>query len=423
MTTDARMAEVMRASYGRLLAILAARAGDILVAEDALSDAFAKALIHWPKNMPKNPEGWLLTVARNRLTDIQRRDARIEFRDEMPDATQEEPAPTDIPDERLKLLFVCAHPAIDPRIHTPLMLQTVMGLDAEIIARAFLLPHSTVAKRLVRAKRKIRDAGIAFQVPDAEELPDRQSAVLEAIYGAFSHDWMGEGSLGEEALFLAALLADLLPHDPEVLGLAALIAYTLSREEARVQDGVFVPLEDQDPSLWNTDLMQRASSWLARAQAQGSFGRFQLEGAIQSVHADRVNTRVTNWEALVQLHLGLSHIAPTIGATVGYAAALGKAAGPEDGLNVLHQVDGQIRAAFAPAQATEAYLLSELGRLDDAAQAYDRAIALTVEPPLRMYLETKRAALQTQDPHSNAASTREWPLLRPKRPRPNSDSP
>ncbi len=400
MSADARMAEVMRASYGRLLAILAARAGDILAAEDALSDAFAKAVILWPTEMPKNPEGWLLTVARNRLIDVQRRDTRIEFRDEIPDLVQTDKAFQDIPDERLKLMFVCAHPAIDPRIHTPLMLQTVLGLDAEAIAARFLLPHATMAKRLVRAKRKIRDAGIAFQVPEADELPDRLSAVLEAIYGAFSHDWMGEGGLGEEALFLAALLADLKPNEPEVLGLAALIAYTLSREEARVQGGVFVPLEEQDSSLWKTDLMKRAGLWLARAQAQGSFGRFQLEAAIQSVHADRVNTGLTNWNALVQLHLGLSHIAPTIGATVGFAAALGHAVGPNEGLNALHQVEAKVRTGFAPAQATEAYLLSELGRTDEAIQAYDRAISLTIEAPLRKFLERRRRSLEVADPRT-----------------------
>lgn len=398
MSTEARMAEVMRASYGRLLSILASKAGDILIAEDALSDAFAKALIHWPREMPKNPEAWLLTVARNRLTDIHRRDGRIEFRDKMPDVIQADVASPDIPDDRLKLMFVCAHPAIDPRIHTPLMLQTVLGLEAEVIARAFLLPHTTVAKRLVRAKRKIRDAGIAFQIPEADDLPDRLSAVLEAIYGAFSRDWMGEDSLAGEAFFLASLLADLMPDDAEVLGLAALIAYTLSRKEARVHDGEFVPLEEQNPSRWDHDLIGLAGAYLSRAQAQNTLGRFQLEAAIQAVHTDRLSTGDTNWDALVQLHQGLSHIAPTIGATVGYAVALGKAVGPEEALIVLSQIDEKVRAEFAPAQATQAYLLSELGRFEEASAAYERAIALTFEPPLRRYLTNKRASLGLSNP-------------------------
>ncbi|MEM9474866.1 MAG: DUF6596 domain-containing protein [Pseudomonadota bacterium] len=387
------MAEVMRSSYGRLLAILASRTGDILIAEDALSDAFAKALIHWPDDMPKNPEAWLLTVARNRLIDGQRRDARIDFRDELPEPQEPEAHSTEIPDDRLKLMFVCAHPAIDPRMHTPLMLQTVLGLDAEEIARAFLLPHTTMAKRLVRAKRKIRDTAVAFQVPEVEDLPSRLSAVLEAVYGAFSQDWMGEGPLAEEALFLATLMVDLMPDDAEVLGLAALIAFSLSREQARITDGQFVPLEEQDPTRWNAALIQKAVSYLTRAQAIGQLGRFQLEAAIQSVHADRLHTGITNWAALVQLHLGLSHIAPTIGATVSYAAALGKGGKPKDGLKALLEIDEKVRAGFAPAQATQAYLLSQLGHVQEAATAYKRAIALTPEPALLRHLESKRKRL------------------------------
>ena len=393
MSTDARVTDVMRASYGRLLAILSSRTGDILLAEDALSDAFAKALIHWPKEMPKNPEAWLLTVARNRLTDMARRDARIDFCDDIPQPDEQTGAPDDFPDERLKLMFVCAHPAIDVRIHTPLMLQTVLGLEAEVIAQAFLLPHATMAKRLVRAKRKIRDAGVAFQIPEQDELAPRVSGVLEAIYGAFSRDWLGAGALAEEAFYLASILTELMPDNAEVLGLAALIAYTLSREDARVQDGKFVPLEEQDTSKWDTDLLHLARAYLERAQKQGEFGRFQLEAAIQAVHADRLSTGVTNWNALVQLHLGLSRIAPTIGATVGYAAALGKAVGPKEGLDALYQIDAKVRASFAPAEATRAYLLGELGQTQEAFAAYGQALSLTVEPPLQEYLQTKRAAL------------------------------
>ena len=317
MTIDARMTDVMRASYGRLLAILSSRTRDILLAEDALSDAFAKAVIHWPQEMPKNPEAWLLTVARNRLTDMARRDARIDFRDDLPEPDVANDKEDTFPDERLKLMFVCAHPAIDTRIHTPLMLQTVLGLEAEMIAQAFLLPKATMAKRLVRAKHKIRDAGIAFRTPEPDELAPRVSAVLEAIYGAFSRDWLGAGALAEEAFYLARLLADLMPDNAEVLGLAALIAYTLSREKARVRDGVFVPLDAQDTSQWDPALLALARSYLERAQARNELGRFQLEAAIQAVHADRISTGVTNWNALVQLHLGLTPHAPTIGATVG----------------------------------------------------------------------------------------------------------
>ncbi|MEO0813610.1 MAG: DUF6596 domain-containing protein [Myxococcota bacterium] len=396
MSAQARMAEVMRDSYGKLLAILASRAGDLLAAEDALSDAFAKALIHWPKEMPRNPEGWLLSVARNRLIDIQRRDARIEFRDDLPEPEQPQTGDEGIPDERLKLMFVCAHPAIDVRMHTPLMLQTVMGLEAEVIARAFLLPRTTMSKRLVRAKRKIRDSAVAFRVPEPDELPGRLSAVLEAIYCAFSRDWMVGDSLAQESLFLAFLLAELLPNNPEALGLAALVAFCLSREDARLQDETFVPLEEQDPKKWNRELIDRATVFLARAKAKNTLGRFQLEAAIQAVHADRLNTGVTDWRALLLLHRGLSALAPTIGATVGYAATLGRAVEPQAGLDALLTIDPAVLAAFAPAQVTQAHFLEQLGCVDEAIAAYDRAIVLTSEPPLRRHLERKRAVLAHQ---------------------------
>lgn len=393
MESDARVAEVMRASYGRLLAILASRTGDILAAEDALSEAFARALSRWDDDMPGNPEAWLLTVARNRLTDTMRRDARIDYRDDVPDVVALDPPAEDLPDDRLKLMFVCAHPAIDARIHTPLMLQTVLGLEAETIAQAFLIPASTMAQRLVRAKRKIRDAAVTFEIPEAQDLPPRLSAVLEAIYGAFSRDWLGQDTLAEEAFFLATLLTDLMPDDAEVLGLAALMAYTLSREEARVEDGQFVPLEHQDPAKWDTDLIRHGARFLTCAKAKNRLGRFQLEAAIQAVHADRRETGVIDWASLVQLHLGLSRIAPTIGSAVGHAAALGKAFGPEEGLKALDQIDPAVRAGFGPAEATRAHFCEELGQIQQACDAYTRAISLTTEEPLRRFLEAKRAAL------------------------------
>ena len=217
--------------------------------------------------------------------------------------------------------------------------------------------------------------------------------MLEAIYGTFSRDWLAENTLAEEAFFLATLLAALLPNSAEVLGLAALIAFMLSRREARVRGGHFVPLEEQDPAHWDHALMQQASTYLTKAQSIGELGRFQLEAAVHAVHADRLNTGSIDWGALLHLYRGLSHIAPTIGTTVSYAAALGRVSGPEKGLAALRKIDGKVRASFAPAQVVKAHFLSLLGRTEEVASAYDLAIALTVEAPLREYLAAKREEL------------------------------
>ena len=252
-TSEARAAEVARASYGKLVAIMASRTGDIMVAEDALADAFVKALTTWPKTgIPDRPEAWLLTVARNRRTDTERRDARLDFTDEVPDMTDTAPDPDAFPDERLKLLFVCAHPAIDKGVHTPLMLQTVLGLEAADIADVYLASAPAMAQRLVRAKRKIKAAGIPFTIPDPDALATRHTPVLEAIYGAYARDWFaGDGDLSQEALFLASILAQSLPHEPEALGLAALFTFAQARRDARLVNGMLVPVPEQDTDLWD----------------------------------------------------------------------------------------------------------------------------------------------------------------------------
>ncbi|MBV6657861.1 MAG: RNA polymerase subunit sigma-70 [Devosiaceae bacterium] len=409
------MERVARTAYGRIVAILAKRTGDLAAAEDALADAFAQALRKWPEDgIPKNPESWLVTVARNRDTDRLRSSAHrtqiagdalstLERRADAAIAeTMNSLAIDTIPDERLKLMFVCAHPAIGAEIRTPLMLQTILGLDAATIGTAFAVPAATMAQRLVRAKAKIKQAAIPFELPDQDVMPERLDSVLEAIYGAYATHWMAASGgtqgtardLCQEALFLADLIVDLLPDHAEALGLAALVWFIHARSAARLDEtGALVPLDQQDTALWNRMALARAQALLGRASAQRTLGRYQLEAAIQSVHAARAETGRTDWGALVQLYEGVLALAPTLGAAVAQAAAVGEAHGPEAGLRALERLDAKALESFQPAWATRAHLLAGTANHLAARSAFQRAIDLATDVPSRRHLEKRLAAL------------------------------
>ena len=398
---------VARRSYGKLVAFLAARTRDVAAAEDALSEAFASALADWPLNgCPSNPEAWLLTVARRKMIDALRRRSsaeaatgKLQFLAEGLDPARPE---GEIPDRRLALMFACAHPAIDAGIRSPLMLQVVLGLDAEAIASAFLMSPATMGKRLVRAKQKIRQAGIPFRIPEREELPDRLDSVLDAVYAAFTEGWTDPGgtdvvrrALTEEALFLARLVVELLPQEAEALGLLALMLHAEARRGARRSaEGEYIPLAEQDQDLWDLQMMFEAETILRRASALGSIGRYQLEGALQSAHVYRCRTGQANWAEIVQLYDVLLKLAGSPVVAINRALAVAEISGASVALDALQTIADDVRLAeYQPYWAARAELLARQGAHSEARHAYEMAIGLERDSAVRRFLQRRQSML------------------------------
>jgi RNA polymerase sigma-70 factor (ECF subfamily) len=395
----------VRESYGRLIAFLSARTRDVAAAEDALGEAVVAALAKWAlEGVPQVPEAWLLTVARRHLIDRARRErthrrntATLEI---VAAGLCEAGLPDPIPDQRLQLLFVCTHPAIDPDMHTPLMLQTVLGMDAARIARAFLVSPAAMGQRLARAKTKIRDAGIAFEIPETRELPQRLDSVLSAIYAAYGNGWEDAAGtdprargLAEESVWLARVLRDCLPDEPEVRGLLALVLHCEARRHARrTPDGRYVPLSEQDPRSWIAPMIGEAERELAAAARMGRPGRFQIEAAIQSVYADRCRSGHIDWTAIADFYERLVQLTPSLGARVGRAAAVAEAHRPEAGLALLEELDRDWVAPYQPYWAVRAHVLRLLERDDEARQSFDNAIGLAEDEAVRRFLLQRRNA-------------------------------
>jgi RNA polymerase sigma-70 factor (ECF subfamily) len=391
-----------RESYGRLVAYLAARTRDVAGAEDALAEAFATALRLWPaEGVPHNPDAWLLTVARRRQTDaVRRRQTRTageahlqlmadEIQAEIVDAAQN---PDEIPDRRLALMFACAHPAIERGMRAPLILQTILGLTAQDIASAFLISPASMGQRLVRAKARIKDAGIPFNIPDRAALPERLDAVLEAIYAAYAKGWGDVDDAGaplaEEAIWLGRLVVSLLPAEPEAKGMLALMLYAESRRTARRdQAGAYVPLDRQDVALWDDWQIDMAEALLGEANLGGPSGRYQIEAAIQSAHVARRRAGAPTWPAIAALYDHLYALTGSPVVALNRAAAHAELDGPEAALTLLDALAADKRMTdYQPYWATRGHLAAKAGRKDEAHQALTLAIGLSTDEAVRAYL-------------------------------------
>ena len=395
--------DVFRAEYGRCVAILVRVFGDIDIAEDAVQEAFTIAAQKWPVDgMPPNPGGWITTTARNRALDRLRRESSRDDRQAQAVLLHAEGEPLEevgaVRDDRLRMIFTCCHPALSPSAQVPLTLRLLGGLQTEEIARAFLVPEPTMAQRIVRAKKKIRDAHIPYRVPEAAELPDRLRPVLSVLYliyneghTASSGESLVRTDLCAEAVRLARLLAQLMPDEPEVIGLLALLLLTDARRPARVAaDGSLVLLADQDRSLWDRGLISEGQDLVRACLRRNQPGPYQIQAAIAAVHSDAACASDTDWAQILALYDQLMIVQPSDVVALNRAVVLAEIDGAAAALSVVDTLDLE---TYVPFHVVRADLLEQLGRGTEAAAAYDRAIELSTNETERAFLEGQRARL------------------------------
>ncbi|MGW1915227.1 RNA polymerase sigma factor [Streptomyces sp. NPDC002076] len=383
---------VFRAEYGRAVSVLVRFLGDIDLAEEAVQDAFTTAVRTWPESgVPPSPAGWIITTARNRAIDRLRRESSRDARHAesarlyAPDAPAEEGP---VRDDRLRLIFTCCHPALALQARVALTLRLLGGLSTGQIARAFLVPEPTLAQRLVRAKAKIRDAGIPYRVPSDADLPERLGGVLAVVYLIFNEGYTGDPALGAEALRLGRLLAALMPEEPEVTGLLALMLLTESRRPARQgADGVLVPLPEQDRTLWERELIAEGQDLVRHCLRRGRPGPYQIQAAINAVHSDAPTAEATDWDQILRLYDQLMAVAPSPVVALNRAVAVAEAEGPARALGLVDSLD---LGRYHVLHAVRADLLRRLGRTAEAAAEYGLAAELAGSEAERGYLERRR---------------------------------